>query len=254
MSGAGFLSLEGRTIVVTGASSGIGRATAIEASHHGATVIALGRSAERLKDVLSDLTGTTHEICEYDLAELNSVPGMIRDLSVRFGRLDGLVHSAGIHASTPLRGIDAESITAMLNTNVATGFMLAKGFRHKQVRGPLPSIVFLSSAAGLVGQAGVSAYSASKGAVISATRSLAVELARENIRVNCVCPGVVMTPMTTSLRATVGESKFADIESSHPLGLGTPEDVAKAIVFLLSDAARWITGTALSVDGGYTAQ
>lgn len=253
MSGPDFLTLRGRTIVVTGASSGIGRATAIEASHRGATVIALGRDAKRLKEMQAELSGTGHETVEHDLSDLDSIPGMIKDLSVRFGRLDGLVHSAGIHSSEPLRGIDAASITGMLNTNVATGLMLAKGFRHKQVRGPLPSIVFLSSAAALVGQAGLSIYSASKGAVVSATRSLAVELAREGIRVNCVCPGVVMTPMTDTLRATVGDTKFADIEASHPLGLGTPDDVAKAIVFLSSDAARWITGTALAVDGGYTA-
>lgn len=249
-----FLTLSNRTIVVTGASSGIGRATAIEASRQGATVISLGRDIERLHKLESELTGSTHYSLQFDLNETDSIPAMLRDLSIRFGKLDGLVHSAGIHSSAPLRGIDSASLSGILHTNVTTGFLLAKGLRHKQVRGPSPSIVFLSSAAGLVGQAGVSAYSASKGAIVAATKSLAIELAREEIRVNCVCPGVVTTPMTESLRATVGETNFSSIEAAHPLGLGTPEDVAKAIVFLLSDAAQWITGTSLRVDGGYTAQ
>lgn len=249
-----FLTLAGRTVVVTGASSGIGRATAIEASKQGATVLALGRDIGRLRKLESELAGDSHHSLEFDVNDTESIPGLLRDLSNKFGRLDGLVHSAGIHSSSPLRGIDSESLTKIFHINVTAGFLLAKGFRHKQIRGLTPSIVFLSSAAGLVGQAGVSAYSASKGAVIAATRSLAVELARENIRVNCVCPGVVSTPMTESLRSVVGEPGFSAIEAAHPLGLGSPEDVAKAIVFLLSDSAKWITGSALSVDGGYTAQ
>lgn len=254
MEKSSFLSLEGRTIVVTGASSGIGRATAVEASRQGARIIALGRDSARLQKVLSDLAVGDHSVHSYDLFDLDGIPEMLRRLSDQFGPLDGLAHCAGIHSSSPLRGVSADAVMTMLAANVATGLMLAKGLRHKQVRGSSPSIVFLSSAVGLVGQAGVSLYSASKGAVLSSSKSLALELARDNIRVNCVCPGVVHTPMTESLHASVGDTGFAAIERSHPLGLGQPEDVAKAIVFLLSDAAKWITGTALSVDGGYTAQ
>ena len=114
--------------------------------------------------------------------------------------------------------------------------------------------MFLSSAVGLVGQAGVSVYSATKGAVVTMTKSLALELAREGVRVNCVCPGVVQTEMTTGLRESIGADAFQRVTDAHPLGLGTSEDVANAIVFLLSDASRWITGTSLTVDGGYTAQ
>jgi 3-oxoacyl-[acyl-carrier protein] reductase len=249
-----FATLAKKTILITGASSGIGRATAFEASRQGATVLALGRDVGRLSDLGEGLGGRPHHLIEFDLTDADAIPAMVKDLSIQFGRLDGLVHSAGIHSAMPLRGVNAVGIDQLLHANVTTGFLLAKALRHKQVRAATPSIVFLSSAAGLVGQSGVSAYSASKGAVIAATKSLAVELARDQIRVNCVCPGVVMTSMTQSLRETVGEVSFSQIEAAHPLGLGTPEDVAQAIVFLLSDSARWITGTALSVDGGYTAQ
>jgi NAD(P)-dependent dehydrogenase (short-subunit alcohol dehydrogenase family) len=107
---------------------------------------------------------------------------------------------------------------------------------------------------GLVGQPGVSIYSATKGAIVTMTKSLALELARDGIRVNCVCPGVVDTEMTVEIRNRVGSEGFTRIEESHPLGIGRPGDVAKAALFLASDAARWITGSSLVVDGGYTAQ
>jgi NAD(P)-dependent dehydrogenase (short-subunit alcohol dehydrogenase family) len=245
--------LKGRRYLITGASSGIGRATALELSRRGASIIAVGRDEARLQSVLQELHGSGHEIESYDLTETKGIPAMIRSLAARSGRIDGIVHCAGIHQTAPLRAIESADLGSIFEMNVTTGFMLAKGVRHKQVRGESLSVVFLASAVGLVGQIGVSAYSASKGAVISATKSLALELAREQIRVNCVCPGVVTTPMTDDLRNKVGQAAFEEIEAAHPLGLGNAADVAYAIVFLLSDEARWITGTALSVDGGYTA-
>lgn len=155
---------------------------------------------------------------------------------------------------TPLKIASSEMVAELFALNVTTALMLAKGFRVRNVHAPDASMVFLSSAVGVVGQKGVGAYSASKGAIVSLTKSLALELAAEDIRVNCVLPGVVRTPMTDSLAEAIGEEAFSEVKAMHPLGLGQPEDVAEPIGFLLGAGSRWITGSALSVDGGYTAQ
>lgn len=154
----------------------------------------------------------------------------------------------------PLRNVNSSAVRDLFALNVTTAFMLAKGLRHKQVRKSSSSIVFISSAVGLVGQPGVSVYSSTKGAILSMTKSLALELAREGIRVNAVCPGVVNTSMTKGLEKAIGQENFQTVIDAHPLGLGEPVDVANAILFLLSPSSRWMTGSALTVDGGYTAQ
>lgn len=140
-----------------------------------------------------------------------------------------------------------------MRVNVVAASALAKGFRQRGVFVEGGSIVLLSSVMGLVGQPGQSLYSATKGALVAMTRSLALELAREQIRVNCVAPAVVMTGMSEQLKQNVSPEQFAQITAMHPLGLGRGEDVASAVAFLLADTARWITGTTLVVDGGYTA-
>jgi 3-oxoacyl-[acyl-carrier protein] reductase len=186
---------------------------------------------------------------------LDGITALVESASTKLdGPLDGLVHAAGAHIALPLRSTTVASVRDIFDLNVVSAVMLAKGFRVKQVRGPNPSVVFLSSAVGIVGQAGVSTYSASKGAIVSLTKSLALELARENIRVNCVCPGVVTTDMTVGIRDRVGASAFERVIAAHPLGLGEPQDVANSVLYLLSSASRWVTGSALAIDGGYTAQ
>jgi 3-oxoacyl-[acyl-carrier protein] reductase len=249
-----FLGLAGKKILVTGASSGIGRATAIAASQYGAQLILLGRRPAELHATLGALTGTGHLVSAFDLADLDGIPDHVKALARDFDGLDSLVHAAGIHSAHPLRTMDAVHLDGVFRSNLSSAFMLAKGFRSKLVVKRSPSIVFVSSVMATVGQPGVSAYAASKGGLSALTRSLALELARDKIRVNAVEPGIVMTEMTERLRTEVGPAGFAAIESSHPLGVGDPRDVALAILFLLSDAASWITGTSLVVDGGYTAQ
>lgn len=249
-----FLSLAGRRILLTGASSGIGRATAILASRHGATVYLIGRRESTLRETRDLMSGTAHIVREYDLSDLDGIPALVADAAAEFDGLDSVVHAAGTRSTTPLRAVRADSIATELTMNVATAVMLTKGFRDKRIARRSPSVALVSSAMGLVGRSATSVYSASKAAIIGLTRSMAIELAPADIRVNCVCPGVVMTPMAEEIRARVGQQGFSAIEAAHPLGTGQPEDVAKAILFLVSDAARWITGSALVVDGGYTAQ
>ena len=219
-----FLGLNGKTLLVTGASTGIGAACALEASRYGARVALLARREPALRELEATLTGDGHLVVPYDLADLDGIPDLVRTVSDRMGRLDGMVHAAGAHSTVPLRSMRHGDISSMFETNVTTAFMLAKGFRHKSVRGAKPSIVFIASAVGLVGQPGVSIYSATKGALITLTKSLALELAREGIRVNCVCPGVVMTRMTQALREQIGAENFQAVTDAHPLGLGVSMD------------------------------
>lgn len=249
-----FLELGGKAILITGASSGIGREAAIRASRFGARIVLVARREDELRVTLSLMSGTDHVVSPFDLADLDAIPDFVRTLASQIGGLDGLVHCAGQHSAIPLRTMRATDVRELMGANVSSAFMLAKGFRHRQVRRAGASIVLMSSAVGLVGQAGVSLYSASKGAIIAATKSLALELAREGVRVNCVCAGVVETEMTAGLKNLIGDRAFADVAAAHPLGLGRPDDVANMIMYLLSAASRWVTGSAFVVDGGYTAQ
>jgi len=138
--------------------------------------------------------------------------------------------------------------------NFTAGLMLAKGFRQRGVAVNPSSIAFIGSVAGLTGQPGLVAYSASKGAVFAMTRTLALELASEGIRVNAVSPGLVKTNMARQTEETLTTDHYQELEQSHPLGLGAPDDIAHAVAYLLSDTGRWITGSTLVVDGGFTAK
>jgi NAD(P)-dependent dehydrogenase (short-subunit alcohol dehydrogenase family) len=249
------LDLSGRTILLTGASSGIGRETALLLAQLGARLILVARNTERLEAVRGALSGEGHVAESFDLAEAPaSIPDWMKRLAATTGPIAGAVHSAGVHVTAPLMAVKPQDFEKAYGLNVVVGAMLVKGLRQKSVRTPQSSAVLVSSVSGLAGTAGVSAYSASKGALTALARSLAVELAPEKIRVNCVAPGFVQTEMSEKFGQLLTPEQLARIAGLHPLGLGTPRDVACAIAFLLSDAARWITGTTLVVDGGYTAQ
>jgi NAD(P)-dependent dehydrogenase (short-subunit alcohol dehydrogenase family) len=246
------MDLTGRTILVTGASSGIGRETALLLSQLNARLILVARNRDRLERTQAELEGAGHRVEPFDVTALDAVPGWIKDLASRSGPLHGVVHSAGVYGVFPLRILTASKLEEILRVNLSAALMLAKGFRQKGCHADGGSLVLLSSVAGLVGHAGLSAYAASKSALFGATKSLAMELAREGIRVNCVAPGLVATEMSAQVEAqTPGE--ITAVESAHPLGVGRPRDVANGIAFLLSDAARWITGATITIDGGYTA-
>ncbi len=247
------LDLSGRSYLITGASSGIGQATAILLSKLGARIILSGRDAERLANCREQLTGDGHIISAADIADTEAIPGWMKQLTGDHGPMNGVVHSAGLHVIRPIRFQNTEQFEQIQRVNVSAAVALAKGFRQKQVRAERGSLVFVASVMGLVAQPGVSAYCASKGALLSVARALALELAAEQIRVNAVAPGQVLTEMTLRQKATLPAEQFAAIEAMHPLGLGTPADVANGIAFLLSDAAGWITGTTLAIDGGYLA-
>jgi len=246
--------LTGQAILVTGASSGIGRATAIVLSRLGARLWLVGRNVDRLEATRQALTVAEHICVPFDLNVFEEIPIWLQNLAAKHGRLDGLVNCAGVHNLTPLKTMGTSQVESLWRINVSAGLWLLKGFRHRTVNNAGGSVVLVSSVAGLVGQAAISAYAASKGAIIAMTKSAALELVHDNIRVNCLAPGFVQTEMTIGLSAILTRDNLELIQQAHPLGLGQPEDVAHAAAFLLSSAARWITGSVLVVDGGYTAR
>jgi NAD(P)-dependent dehydrogenase (short-subunit alcohol dehydrogenase family) len=249
-----FLDFAGRWVVVTGASSGLGRACAQELAANGARLVLVGRSADTLSQTRAALNGDGHELL---VADLNDVPRLAPDLHAlarRTGRLYGLCHAAGIVSTSPLAAAAPESLEAMMRVNVVAGLELARALTRRDVMtADGGSLVFLSSVYGLRGAAAQSGYSATKGAIAAAVRSMAVELARRRVRVNAVSPGLVRTPMTDQAMGLLSREQVAAIEQRHPLGPGTPGDVARAVVFLLAPSTAWITGIDLPVDGGYSA-
>ena len=241
--------------MVTGASSGIGRATAVALSQLGASVIAVGRNPARLNQTMITMQPGGHSSYLLDLAEdIDALPGVVSEWARNHGPFSGLVHCAGIEMTLPVRQMDAVSLNKIMRVNTGAALMLVKGMCQKGNYDRPCSVVMISSVAALTGQPAHSAYSASKGALSAMSRSLAMELARKHIRVNTVCPGQVATEMDETVRAKLGSEKYESIIAAHPLGLGRPIDVVGAIAFLLSDASSWITGTDLIVDGGFTAQ
>jgi len=247
------LDLTSRTILVTGASSGIGRGTAILLSRLGARIIGCGRDRARLDQLLTELEGSGHAVESFDLADADAIPGWLKGVAERYGPLDGLVHSAGIVQQRPLRVTRVADIASVAAMDIMASTMLLKGFRQRAVRGSNgPSAVLVSSVSALRAEPALAAYSASKGAMVSLTRCLGLELAPEGIRVNCICAGLIRTKMYDSYVAAAPPERHEAMLSRYVLGLGEPDDVAYAAAFLLSGAARWITGTALVVDGGYS--
>jgi len=249
-------SLEGKCIWISGASSGIGRACAIKASQLGAFVVLTARSEERLNETREALKDPKKAfVVPIELRETATMNSVVENVIQKTGAVHGVVNAAGISTTLPFRNITEAKLDEFFEVNVKASLLLTKQLckaAHFSTAGG--SIVFLTSVMAHAGDSGKVLYSMSKGALLAAARSLAVELAPRKIRVNCVSPGVVETPMTQNAVYNRDDESRARILAMHPLGPGSPEDVANACAFLLSDASRWVTGTQLMIDGGYTAR
>jgi NAD(P)-dependent dehydrogenase (short-subunit alcohol dehydrogenase family) len=249
-----FVDFEGKAVVVSGASSGIGRAVAVELSRQGAQLILMGRNEDGLRATAELMEPGKHLTVTLDLREHAAILPKIREVCTRFERIYGLCHCAGTVETRPLTSCKVEGIREMMAVNLAAGIELARAVcRRDVIEQAGGSILFVSSIYGIVGMPGQIGYSATKGAVIAAARAMAAELARRKIRVNSISPGLVKTDMTAKSMALLSKEQVKALEESYPLGTGLPEDVARAAVFLLAPQNRWITGINLVVDGGYTA-
>lgn len=239
-------SLEEKTILVTGASSGIGRTTAIECSKMGAKVVITARNAERLKGTLSALDGIGHQMILADLGKEEDLDKLVSELP----KLDGIVNNAGFTKTLPLQFIKREQFTELLNVNTIAPILLLHKILKKKLLNNESSVVFTSSIAGLgLTAPGNAMYTSSKGAISAYIKNAALELAPKKIRVNAVCPGMVNTGILELGTVTV-EQLEAD-EKKYPLGrYGDPRDIALSIIYLLSNASVWVTGTNLIIDGG----
>lgn len=243
--------LKGKRVLVTGASSGIGRACAIVASQLGATVVLTGRREDALQETIILCEGNGHLAVAGDITSAEFVAELVE----KSGKLDGLIHAAGIGPMCPIGMLTEEHIESVMKTNYYSFLGLMKHYSKKKFRNDHLSVVAVSSVSSCSGWGGVVVYCGSKGALSSSVRALAMELASRGIRVNAVCPSNIRTPMYDA-----GASDMNDVEAlkellkKQPLGLGEPEQVAWPVCFLLSDAASFITGVNLPVDGGYLAQ
>jgi NAD(P)-dependent dehydrogenase (short-subunit alcohol dehydrogenase family) len=240
-------SLENKTILITGASSGIGKATAVLCSQMGAKLIVTGRTESKLNEVFDSLIGEGHQKIVVDFENGNA----IIDLVAMVDKLDGIVHSAGISETIPLAYTNSEKLSRIMRINFEVPFSITQQLLKAKKFKKECSIVFVSSISGYSTVAnGITAYSASKGAISASIRGMAFELAPKRIRVNAVCPGMVKTEMNSDNDNLTGVQLLEDEKRNYPLGYGTSEQIATSIVFLLGEGSSWITGTNLVIDGG----
>ena len=238
-------SLSGKQILVTGASSGIGRGIALACAKMGATVIITGRNLDRLNETLSQMPLGDHKVISADLTKVEDIKVLISELP----RLDGLVQCAGVGSRVACKDIDQTVIHHTMNPNFEAPVLLQAALLKKKKINKAASIVYISSIAAWSPSMGNGIYSASKGAIISYAQCLAQELAPRLIRVNCICPAMVWTDLV--LQDGITREDLQEDEKRYPLKrYGTPEDIANLCIYLLSDASAWMTGSNIKITGG----
>lgn len=243
-------SLEGKTILVTGASSGIGRGIAVECSKMGARLVITGRSEERLQETLSMLEGEDHLIISADLSKQENIDFLVMRCPV----INGIVHSAGIPKICGVKHINRELLEEIININEIAPILLTSALVKKKKLQRGSSVVIIASMSGVyVANVGESPYSATKGALSGFVKSAAYELASQGTRVNSICPAIVQTKLLELSNEMFSEEQLNEsMGGKYPLKrFGKPEDIAYGAVYLLSDASSWVTGINLLIDGGY---
>ena len=243
-------SLEGKFILVTGASSGIGRGTAIACAQMGAKVVLSGRNETRLQETLASLSGKGHVVL---CGDLNSEETR-KEIVDKMPPLNGVVYCAGISQIQTAKFIDQLSLEGIFQTNVFSPLMLNSLLLKKKKIQKNASIIFISSISGVYrSQVGEGGYGATKAALAGFAKSLALELSAQGIRVNTIHPGVVETPLLEVSNGTLGEEELETLRQKYPLKrFGKPQDIAYCAVYLLSDASGWMTGSNILIDGGFT--
>lgn len=246
--------ISGKTFLITGATSGIGRQLAIDITKLGGKVVITGRNVEKLRSTYDALENSDSCIMEvFDLSIVKDIGPWIKKICKDNAiKLDGFVHCAGINFFKPLRILDVEDINRIFDINYTSGIELLKNVSNPRISNRGSSFVILASVAGIVGEPGILAYSGTKGAIVSSVRTAALELSKFGYRVNSISPGFVDTPMNNMYDEYFDEEQKSNLISKFPLGIGQTEDISNAAIFLLSQGSKWITGTNLIIDGGYT--
>ena len=245
MTGFNPFSLTGKTILVTGASSGIGRGIAVTCSKMGATIVLGGRNETRLNETLSEMEGDGHVLAVADLTKKEEMETMVD----RLPKLDGIVHCAGIGQRILCKQLQETDVDNVMDMNFKAPVLLQTEILKKKKINKGASIVFIASIAAESPSVGNSIYSASKGAIISYANCLVVELAPRKIRVNCISPAMVRTDLI--LKDGISEEELKEDEQKYPLKrYGNPDDIANLAVYMLSDASSWMTGSNVRITGG----
>jgi len=255
--------LKDKVAIITGAASGIGKASALVFGREGAKVMCADINAEGAEAVARQIADTSGEAASIrvDVAQEADIQNMVSTTVARWGRLDILHNNAGIGFGLPATQVPVEQWDRLMDINLKGVWLGCKHAIPEMLKNGGGSIVNTASDAGLIGTAMLTTYCASKGGVVMLTKSLAVEWAAQGIRVNCVCPGVIRTPILDPFIANARQLQGMEpaqvwerMARAHPIGrVGEPEEVGKAVAFLASDDASFITGVALSVDGGFAA-
>ncbi len=238
-------SLEGKTIMVTGASSGIGRGIAVTCSKMGAVVIINGRNTQKLHETLLQMEGENHLVMAGDLTDLETLVSFVGNLP----KLDGIVHCAGIGQRIPCKDVRPDDVDCVMDINFKVPVILQAELLRQKKMNKGASVIFIASIASWSPSMGNSVYSASKGAIISYANCLALELAPRKIRVNCISPAMVWTDLV--LKDGIDEEQLKEDENKYPLKrYGQPDDIANLTVYMLSDASTWMTGSNVKISGG----
>ena len=248
------MNFEGKVALITGASRGIGRGIALELCKRGADVSLIGRDRAALEETAQlcagERPGAVAHVIIADVSDAAAVEGFVGETVERFGRLDFAVANAGQSVDSLLLRLKPETIEAMLSTNLKSAFYLCGAVAKPMMKARSGAIVLISSIVGLTGNAGQAAYAASKAGLLALAKSVAKELGSRNIRVNAVAPGLIETAMTQNLPEAAKEALAAQISQSALRRVGTPKDVGGVVAFLCSDAAAYVTGQTIVVDGG----
>ena len=246
------LDFSNKYILITGASSGLGRALSLELDGYGANLVLTGRDEFELQNTLTLLNGKKHIIFSHDLNEISQLPILLEKIFSNKLIFDGFVHCAGIHTFLPINLLRIDDITAAFEVNVYAPFLIIKEFSRKNNFNPNASIILISSVMASLGSSSLSIYSSSKSEQLGLVKSLAVELANKKIRVNSISASLLESKILNKVKSKTSKNSFHEIENKHLLGLGSYDDVIPSIVHLLSDKGAWITGSNMIVDGGYS--